>query len=309
MSSNILDYIILIIIFVLLINLFIGNKQSCSENMASLKYNEAVVLSEAVQNTENLFSKMVKDVRKDVKEMTVNNAPSPKTCGKIVSQINIDNNSNNNSNNNNNGVPQGFNEDNELYASIKDVVPKHDVSSRTVACPVNKMNDEFDKYVKDIALGGKFLCTSKGEKISDDKIQKYQDDFFGFNNKINNSSSMGFDTVDKIHEGFTSDIKSARYDGMNISAIYKDLTKNDAVNTNCTKQMPTDNLIEPQVDNLLKTVFYSDDSAKFYSNYNWKYKNDNVNNGGKFYGNIEASDNEINYNMMYKPDATFKKLL
>jgi len=273
---------------------------SCSENMSPLQYSEATVLSNAIQNNnnlnkqkdDNLFSQMSQEIR----ALPINNE-HPKTCGKIVPYMNMDTS------------PEGFNENNDRYASINDIVPKHDVSSRTMACPVNKMNDDFDKYVKEIALSGKFLCEEPSKKATDKQIQQYQDDFFGFNNKINNSSSMGIDVVDKINEGFSGDINSSRFDGMNISDVFKKLTNNDAVNTNCNREMVTDNLIEPQVDNLLKTAFYSDDSAKFYKNYNWRYQNDNVNNGGKFYNDIEASDSDAGHNMIYKPDMEFKKIL
>jgi hypothetical protein len=237
------------------------------------------------QIASNIASNVVSNIVQNVPNFSKDQIPS--TCGTVVKSSPISNND--------------VRVYNDVYSNVNDVIPKHDVSSRTVGCPVQQMNDATDKYIRDIVLGGKFLCNSQGVsgKATDEEILDYQDSFFGFVNKINNSSNGGVDTVDKLAEHFTGS-EALRYTGQQISDVFKELTRNTSTNNECNKQMSMDNLVEPQIDDVLKVALYADEDAKFYKNYDWKYKTDNVNNGGKFYDNIEAADYDADYHMIFK---------
>jgi hypothetical protein len=170
------------------------------------------------------------------------------------------------------------------------------------SCPVAKMNDETDRYIRDIVLGGKFLCKGKPQdtkKHTDSEIDEYQNEFYEFKNKINNSSSEGLDMVDKLNEIFSSgNNELTHHNGKRISDVYNELTKSNS-NNGCGEEKC---ILPPEIDRNLRTGFYTADSGmgKYYSNYNWKYENDNVNNGGKFYGNIEANDSNFDPQLLYK---------
>jgi hypothetical protein len=173
----------------------------------------------------------------------------------------------------------------EKTIEVKPVVSKVDINN---LCPINKMNDETDRYIKEIVLGGKFLCDKQPEQIVKD-IDEYQNEFLSFGDVVNRSSDEKVDTVDKINELYTSqNNEMSNLKGKRIADVFNDLTQNKCGETDKC-------LIKPIIDRQIRMGYYLEDSGagKYYTNYNWKYENDNVNNGGKFYDNIEASDSNF----------------
>lgn len=257
MSSNILDYIILAVIFVVIINIFMrtfGNNQcpnipnsSKNEFMGQLdnSSNDTSIIKD--KNEEDLFSQMAKEKR--------------------------------------------------LYDEKLNDEEREKQKDSIGGCPVVKMNNETDRYIRDIILGGKFLCKDKPEETTNDEIDDFQNDFFGFSDKINYSSNESLDMVDKLNEIFSSgDTNLVNYNGKNISDIYNDLTKNDVIDNCVTNKC----ILPPDVDRDMHVGSYIEDSGQTYSNYNWKYADDTVNNGGKFYENIEGYDKDFEYELIYK---------
>lgn len=57
-------------------------------------------------------------------------------------------------------------------------------------------------------------------RIDRDKLKKYNDEFYDFNNKINNNSAQRLDPVDKINY-------STNFENNKISDVYNTLTKNN----------------------------------------------------------------------------------
>lgn len=169
----------------------------------------------------------------------------------------------------------------------KPTVAKVDINN---LCPNDKRGDETDRYIRDIVLGGKFLCDNQPPQIVQ-SVDDYQNEFLSFGDTINRSSGETVDMVDKINELYTSqNNEMSNLKGKRIADVFNELTQNKnkcGENGNC--------LIKPIIDRHVRSGFYMGDSGagKYYSNYNWKYENDNVNNGGKFYDNIEASDSNF----------------
>lgn len=232
MNSNILDYIILALIFAVVIHIFIrtfGSVCSKTENM-----------EESTQN----ISEEIKHA--NIEESTQN----------ISEEIKHDN----------------IVDDKSLFDSMKQEVRSENASEKN-----DMIENKNDRYVREFVLGGRTICP---KKFTQEEIKEYKTNFFGFNDKINNSSSAGVDMVDKINE-------SNNYEGKKISDIFNELTQNkekECGNPKC--------IIPPQIDINHHTGSYKETGhfGKIFSRYHWKYEDDNVNNGGKFYDNIEASD-------------------
>ena len=162
--------------------------------------------------------------------------------------------------------------------------------------------DSRIQYMKDFVLGGKFKDTDIVENnaeadfsYSANDLNDYQNNFFSFDEKINKSTRDNVDPVDKINEMRMDDVVV----GEKISDVYNNLTQGDldqkktCINKNC--------LLPPLFDNHQKSSIYvtQSDTGNFFSNYDWKYEYDGVNNGGKFFDNIEAEDGKNEHNMMW----------
>ena len=66
-----------------------------------------------------------------------------------------------------------------------------------------------------------------------------------------------------------------------IADVFNDLTQN---------QLNKSKLVPPSNDS---DYLVSANEGKVYSKYNWRYDDDSVSNGGKFYDDIEAADDDF----------------
>jgi hypothetical protein len=170
-------------------------------------------------------------------------------------------------------------------------------------CPIQEMDHENDRYIKDFALGGKFNCGAASEEpraFSRQEINDYQNEVFGFNDNINKSSSAGVDAVDKLNEMYTGgNNELVGNSGKKISEVFDRLTQNEVDKRK--KCANPDCLIPPQIETEYKTGSYLGNAniGKVYTRYNWRYEDDNVNTGGKFYDDIEACDSEFEPHLVW----------
>lgn len=112
-------------------------------------------------------------------------------------------------------------------------------------------------------------------------LDKYQNDFFSFDDKINHASSFAeADAVDKINL-VTLNVNNLQ--GKTISEVYDKLTQNEF-----KKNMKSFD----EVDVVHDTYSYIDtyEDKKVYSKNNWKYDSETVSNGGPFYDSVSADD-------------------
>lgn len=164
-------------------------------------------------------------------------------------------------------------------------------------CPVSQMEKETDIYLRDLVLGGQFTCpTVSGKKYSAEEINKYQDRFFGFYNDINQSSNeeLGPDMVDKMNEWNVVRGNEMAPNGETVAQVYDNLTQNNLnKNHNCqTCRMP------PKID--WENCNNTDSKlGNFYSRCGVNYDYENVNNGGRFFENVEGSDDRYVNQMPY----------
>jgi hypothetical protein len=150
-----------------------------------------------------------------------------------------------------------------------------------------EMQNDLDATIKEYAKYGRLEQGDEAIlKYSNEEINDYRQNFLDFRSKTENTSG-GIDMVDKMNimqaESGGADI-SKNYKGRRISDVYDDLTKN-------LKGEAT-SVINPEFDPLTMTNNYKShghngDSLR---KYHFRYYQDKVENGGKFYGDIEGYD-------------------
>lgn len=185
--------------------------------------------------------------------------------------------------------------DNKLpfFPALASEYVQETVETKKNVCMLDDIDITNDRYIREFVLGGKYTCFEKTD-LKPEQVQDYQDNFFKFNENINYNSNAGVNTVDKLNE-LNNTING--YYGMKMSDVYNELTgtcvakKSSCVNENC--------LIPPKLDAQFKGGYYVDETpaGKYMTKYNFRYEDDDVINGGKFYDNIEASDDDFESNM------------
>lgn len=157
-------------------------------------------------------------------------------------------------------------------------------------CPAFSDNNPTTDLLKDIGLGGKFLCENNDD-FDYSNLKEYQTNFWDFQDKINASSSNDVDAVDKINElqlSGNNELIDAR--GTTISDLYNTLTGSPA-----QKKKDYDDSIKTCARGFTDcpAVGNTTDPLKIYT----KYKDDGVNNGGKFFKDVEGVCMSDNLNM------------
>jgi hypothetical protein len=211
---------------------------------------------------------------------------------------------------------------NSAIKKTNEEVNTHEVMDRETykrKCRVDKMSETVYKYIKDKNSDKRVTFEDENE------LSGYQDDFFKFNETVNNNSSDVLDAVDKMNEFQLSDSGNDNAKGKRISDIYNGFVNNKSFydyspstyknvnvegknlsesNVNVPKKSISEltgvvKLVEPIVDNYYGTKSYmeSSDTGSNYVNYDWRFENDGVSNGGKFYGEIGGYDDEFEGNL------------
>lgn len=297
--SNLLDYIILALIFVIVINFLmkIFFKKNTTENMGYVNK----VLSENV-------NALVKS------ENTDQNNQYNKYAEPI---IHVENNVGNNAENNVANFDEYSTNFDEFKPSVqeqvqvqeqeqvqqKQVQVQEQVQQKQLSESDFKYTDHIKNYenepdplfnVQSNDFDSAFKL-NKRNKFTKDEILAYQDSMYNFTENINNSSS-GVDVVDRINQLYTegnNENIGLNFRGKTISEVYDGLTQNmldrkkKCVNKGC--------LIPPNnVDYVSKVESYimSNDKEKYFR-HGLMYEDDDVSNGSKFYNDIEASDSEF----------------
>jgi hypothetical protein len=94
-------------------------------------------------------------------------------------------------------------------------------------CPLDKDANAVDKYISEVVLSGKFVCTNEIKQYTRPQIQRYQNDFFTFDQKINRNSSGGVDMVDRVNQLYTENNNERIGEkGQTIADLFDKLTKN-----------------------------------------------------------------------------------
>ena len=147
------------------------------------------------------------------------------------------------------------------------------------------------------------VCSDDAAKVvntvqKQEAVQNYQNNFFSFGEQINQSTREGITEVDRINEMQTSRNNELNTcSGQKISDVYDSLVKNDCEQIKQCKNPGC--IIPPTIDQISQTTTYTKPFANgnAFSRYDVMFETDGVNNGGKFYDDIEAFDNMSEYNL------------
>jgi hypothetical protein len=175
-------------------------------------------------------------------------------------------------------------------------------------CMIEQTSINMDRYIKNMLMRELPHCGSEGSlseesnmvgegpnhpinagpNSSKSEIEGYHVGQLDFYDKVNGSSKNGPDMVDKINE-FT--MGSGKDCGVKIKDVFDKMTTGDTAR--CIKQSDYDriNALPMYKTNVAIGNMYSDDM--------WRYKDEKVSNGGKFYGDIEPFNDSDSGHMIY----------
>jgi hypothetical protein len=155
-------------------------------------------------------------------------------------------------------------------------------------------------YIQQFVLGAGRVCQNdQQQNMSQEEIQNYQNNFFNFNEQINKSTREGISEVDRVNAMQTSrNNELNRCTGQKISDIYDNLVKSDCDQIKQCKNPGC--VIPPPIDQMTQATTYSKQNANgnAFTRYDIMFETDGVNNGGKFYDDIEAFDSMSESNLM-----------
>lgn len=159
--------------------------------------------------------------------------------------------------------------------SVKDSTVGNDDVSSSSPREVNAFLDEYINYSR---------FTNKPPELisSKEDIDAYRQSYLDFNNMINTTSS-GFDPVDRMNENI---VAKAEAEGMIVSEVYDRIASSNFDTSNI-------DLISMQHVAEKKT-----NNGKYLDINKIQYKDDNVNNGGFFFENVEGADERYNEKYM-----------
>lgn len=263
MDSQILDYIILALIFILAINLIsrLFNKSNKNEQMEQTMKIQTVG---SIESSNGVPQPMLESIQPKLPKDEISFA-----------HIDLSNSIEESSIQTNIIKPQSESNSSIQTNIINEIGPISEISEIS---ELNKIQNFTDNK-------------PSTKKFTAEEIMQYHDAMFDFNESVNISSG-GFDMVDKINELYTSgNNEISEIKGKSIAEVYDGLTqgiidrKKNCVNKDC--------LIPPITDNITKTQSYLlDTETGKYFRHGLKYEDDNVETGSKFFGNVEASDSE-----------------
>jgi len=165
-------------------------------------------------------------------------------------------------------------------AIITDETPRSEGSTLYTGCSIDRTDREVAKYVKDLAYNGKFLCDDdikSNKHYSKADINQYRSDFLNFRSTTLRNTHQE-DAVDKINEIRVETDAEHQNQGKTVAEVFNKLNQDIVID----RELPTTNVYRR-----------SGHKSDYYADYSWMYDTDQVNNGGKFYDDIEADDNSI----------------
>lgn len=155
-----------------------------------------------------------------------------------------------------------------------------------IGCNIDRTENEVAGYIKDLAFNGRFLSDDEnkdGKVFTQAEIDQYRDNFFNFRSTTMHNSHQE-DAVDRINEMRLTGEQDQLFQGERIADVFDRFNNNVIID-------PESKVID--LNHARGAYMKSGHKTNYYTNYSWMYDNDSVNNGGKFYDDIEADDKSI----------------
>lgn len=189
-------------------------------------------------------------------------------------------------------------------------------------CPVDVDETKIEKYIRDISFGGMFTCDNNDlpdknaiqNPVSQEKnkVQSFRDSFWDFADKINGNSSGYDDIVDKVNDVVLSyGNEMGGLQGESIANIYDKITnlgyknikregfhEESGKSEKSEKSGDSNENIYDKISGITHKNTKKGQYGDLLSDVNYNSLNgndDSVNNGGKFYGDVEGYDDMISY--------------
>ncbi len=160
----------------------------------------------------------------------------------------------------------------------------------------NELEDDNTMLARDIVVGRKLQQEIQQEQFLKEEIDGYFNDHMNFYDKVNFDSNNNHDVVEKIGEYRLDNTELTKNQGKTIGEVFDNYTKNQ--NEALKKCKNPQCVIPGGYDDLMQRKVYKD-SADTYANFHTRYETDGVNNGGKFFDQIEGHDGESSRFMTY----------
>jgi hypothetical protein len=161
----------------------------------------------------------------------------------------------------------------------------------------DRMNVDFDDESKGEHFSfepNSYFATRNLEEIGEednslvntiyDKLEDYQNEFFNFRNKVNNTSHT-VDNIDNMNQRIIAEIRGENQtNGKTIKDVYDSLFDKT--------------MIDQNVDDVTKLSQYKTEAndGTCFTDDHWLYENDDVSNGGYFMDNVVGQNKISNMN-------------
>jgi hypothetical protein len=168
-------------------------------------------------------------------------------------------------------------------------------------CDLNEMEDMDHRLIRDVVVGRKYQQGDKQHEFSKDEVDNYFLQQQDFDDKVNFSSRNTCDPVAKLAQDRTHNTELVNKQGLTIGDVFDGLTRDQVQQYKKCKNPGC--VIPAQYDDITQRQYYfdrNDSPGATYSNYTTRYETDGVNNGGKFYEDIEAHDQNLLNKLAYK---------
>jgi hypothetical protein len=169
------------------------------------------------------------------------------------------------------------------------------LSDSMARCGILKTEERVDDYIRAKLLDESAFCVPEKKYCDRVELDKYRDDFFGFRNHTSQNSN-GVDAVDRVNDLYLSgntDL-SRNHKGVKIQDLFNSITQGsvDKPKENPIREIDL-NTTSIEVNPMGITGGMKKKSGAtndYYSNDNWVYDSEKLENGGEFYNGIFASD-------------------
>lgn len=180
-------------------------------------------------------------------------------------------------------------------------------------CSVGEDKLDINRYIRDFVLDGNAQCGCVVDKsksdFTRDEVDEYREKQIQFRDKINGTSALAVDPVDKMNmitiEG------GVKANGQTIADYYDNLVGTGSYQAEkqgpgfiLGSPIPSNRCVRPPTFDAMSGVpqgYYTKEAnngGKYITRDNWVYNNENPNNGGVFYDGISGQDPMIESDRM-----------
>lgn len=193
---------------------------------------------------------------------------------------------------------------------IPDIAPGSEkiLDANGNVCSLEENSKNMNRYIREYVLDGKLQCGCAKDKTTSgftrSEVDEYREKQIEFRDKINGTSDLPLDPVDKMNLITLAD--GVKANGTTIADFYDNIVSNEFtqdVNGQCLESsIPKSKCIKNPIIDVSIGVpqgYYQGEAnaeSKYMLRDDWMYNNENPNNGGIMFEGIRAEDPMMEYN-------------